>query len=160
MARDKQKAGPRKVGAFLPGNLANALNHRLDEGLRLQQAWISAVSGPLASYARPVRYAGGLLYIHVDTPTWASRLRHQQAGLINLLRRYPGLRDLSELRIRVVPQAAEKVPSTPAIRPKTRLSAKASQIIKSSTSSIADPKLRAAFERLAERGDSSHKAKH
>lgn len=158
MTRDKQKAGPRRLGAFFPGNLTSELNQRLDEGLRLQQAWVASVAGPLASNSRPVRYAAGLLYIHVDTPAWASRLRHQQASLISTLRRHPALRELKELRVRVAPPGSTEF-AAPAARPPSRLSAKAAQVIKGSTSSIADPELRAAFERLAEHSGSSDKPK-
>jgi hypothetical protein len=152
--RGHSKAGPRRLGAFLPGNLTNALNHHVDEGLRLRQAWISCLPEPLASHSRPVRYAAGLLFVHVDTPAWASRLRHQQPALVSTLRRDPALRDLVDLRVRVVPAGSSDLHAVPE-RPRSRLSAKAAQTIERAVDSVSDPGLRAALGRLAERGGSA-----
>jgi hypothetical protein len=152
MTRGKPRVGARRLGAYIAGNLTDELNHRLDEGLRLRQAWSSAVAEPLASHVHPVRYAAGLLFVHVDTPAWASRLRHQQSSLTEALRRAPLLRDLSDLRVRVVPPGSADFPS-PAPRLRTRLTEKAAKVIERTAAGIAHPKLRAALERLAQRGN-------
>lgn len=156
--RDPPESGFRRLSALLPGSLTSALNQRADESFRLRQAWVEAVPEPLASHSNPVRYAAGLLFVNVDTPAWASRLRHQHSSLISALRRHPMLRDLADMRVRVAPAGAEHF-APPVERPRSRLSAQAAVTIKSCASGITHPDLRAALERLAERGGSPAKAK-
>ena len=132
----------------MPEPLAGALSSRADEVSRLQQTWRAVVPEPMASHARPVRYAAGLLFIHADTAAWATRLRHQQAALVASLRRTPMLRDLAGVRLRVVP------PEIPIRRPApptsgSRLSPKAAAVVADAARAIAHPELRAALERLA-----------
>ncbi len=158
MKRNDRKAKVQRLGAYLPADLSAALNRRADEGLRLRQAWISTIPEPLASHAYPVRYAAGLLFVHADTPAWAGRLRHQQPAFVEALRRASVLHDLTDLRVRVVPlDSANAIgDSQPKVRrPKSRLSAKAALVIEGSASAIADPDLRAALRRLAQRDPSS-----
>ncbi len=154
MKRVSPRVGPRRLGAYIAGSLTNELNSRADEGLRLRQAWVSSVPEPLASHARPVRYTAGLLLLHVDTPAWASRLRHQQSSLTEALRRNSALRDLTEVRVRVAPPGSNDF-SLPVARPRTRLTERAAAVIASTADTIADPKLRAALARLAQRGGSA-----
>jgi len=140
--------GPRPLSACLPEHLAAAISARVDEFSRLQQAWRANVPEPLASHARPVRYAAGLLFVHADTPAWASRLRHERAAVIATLRRTNELRALSDLRVRAVPRQAPPAPPPPRSA-STRLSPRAARIIGEASRGIADPRLRAALERLA-----------
>lgn len=151
MTRGKPGAGARRLGAYIVGNLTDELNRRLDEGLRLRRAWVAAVPEPLASHAHPVRYAAGLLFVHVDTPAWASRLRHQQSSLTQALRRTSALRDMTDLRMKVVPPGSTYF-SSPPPRSRTRLTEKAAKIIDRTAAGITHPELRAALERLAQRG--------
>lgn len=151
MRRKDPAAGPRRLGAYIVGNLTHELNRRVDEGLRLRRIWAAAVAEALAAHAYPVRYAAGLLFVHVDTPAWASRLRHQQSALISALRRDPALRDLTELRVRVVPPESAETPTADRRAP-SRLSAQAAKVIERTAVAISDPDLRAALERLAQRG--------
>lgn len=153
MIRDSTKSGPRRLGGFLPGNLTNALNRRIDEDLRLRQIWIRSISEPLASHARPVRYVDGLLFVHAETPAWASRIHHQKLALIATLQREQTLRDLREIRVRAVPRDPVETPA-PSRRP-TRLSVAAARVIAETASAISHPELRAALERLAALGDHS-----
>lgn len=148
MSRTVTKGGPKRLGACLPDYLRGALSQRLDEGSRLQQAWHACVAEPLASHAHPVRYAAGLLFVQANSPAWASRLRHQQPALIAALRRNAWLKDLADLRLRVVP--GDSVTPEPPARPRsTRLSAKAAKVVAQTADTIADPALRAALERLS-----------
>src|SRR5262245_52714130 len=112
--------GLKRLQKYLPGGLASALSRHADDAGRLQIAWNSMVSEPLASHTRPVRYAGRVLYVHVDTSAWASRLRQQQQTIVSGLRQAAGLGDLAEIRFRVVPPEAAAQP-TPVARP-SRLS--------------------------------------
>ncbi|MFL6622921.1 MAG: DciA family protein [Sulfurifustaceae bacterium] len=153
--KDFSKSGPRHFGGYLPGNLTNALNHRIDEDLRLRQVWIRSIPDPLASRARPVRYVDGLLFVHADTPAWANRVHHQKSALMTSLRRDPSLRDLREIRVRAVPRDPVDAPSAASRRP-TRLSASAARIIAETAATITHPELRAALERLAALGGNSN----
>lgn len=152
MKRGSSKGGPKRLGTFIAGNLTNALNSRLDEGLRLRRAWMNTVPEPLASHVNPVRYTAGLLFVHVDSSAWVSRLRHQEPALVASLRRNSMLRDLTSIRWKVVPRESDIHPEQ--VRPRTRLSAKAAQAIERTAPTITNPDLRAALERLAQRGGS------
>jgi len=149
MSRTAVKGGPKRVGACLPDHLRRALSQRLDEDSCLRQAWHACVAEPLASHARPVRYTAGLLFVQADTPAWASRLRHQEPALIAALRRNALFKDLARLRLRVIPRDAVRVEPASPRRP-SRLPAEAANTIARAAGGIADPRLRAALERLAE----------
>ena len=151
MSRKADKSGsPRHLGACLPEHLTRALSLRIDEDSRLRHAWHARVPEPLASHARPVRYAAGHLFVHVDTAAWASRLRHQQPALTAALKEVPLFRDLIDLRFRVVPVTAPPPRSETAAPRPSRLSEKAARTVAQAASTIANPSLRAALERLAE----------
>lgn len=153
MKKSSTSAGLKRLAAFLPGDFKAALNRRADEGLRLRQAWISSIPEPLASHAQPIRYEGGLLLVHADTPAWGTRLRHQQSVFVSALQRNHVLRDLKELRVRVVPRSTDD-DSRAVVRPHSRLSAAAGRIIERTAAAVSDPDLRAALLRLAQRSDS------
>lgn len=150
--------GPKRLQKYLPGGLTSALDRHTDASGRLKSAWNSVVSEPLATHARPVRYAGGILYVHVDTPAWASRLRQLQQTLATGLRQIGGLKDLSEIRARVVPLEGEPRPG-PAPRPRSRLSSRVATHIEQSADSITDPLLKAALKRLAQQGGEKTRTK-
>lgn len=150
MSRNIGKAGAaRRLAAYLPEHLINALSHRVDEDSRLRQAWRAQVAEPLASHARPVRFASGTLFVHVDTPAWASRLRHQQPALVAALKGVPLFRGLVDLRLRVVPPEGPAAATVEKARP-SRLSARAAKTVAEAARTIANPRLRAALERLAD----------
>jgi hypothetical protein len=145
----------RRLGAYLPPSLTNALNRRSDEGLQLRQAWLAAIPEPLVSHAHPVRYTAGLLFVHADSPAWAGRLRHEQSTFMAALKRVSFLRDLTDLRVRVVPLDAGPLTKAASPRPMSRLSANAANVVEQSAATISDPDLRAALQRLAQRGDAA-----
>jgi hypothetical protein len=151
MKKSSTSAGTKRLAAYLPANLKIALNRHVDEGLQLRQAWLSSISEPLASHAHPVRYEAGVLIIHADTAAWASRLRHQYSTFISALRRNYALRDMTDLRVRVVPRSTDAPSPT---RARSRLSATAGRIIERTADAITDPDLRAALRRLAQQGES------
>lgn len=152
MSRNTPGKGPKRLRTYLPGGLARAVSRHADEAGRLKNAWHSNIPDPLASRTHPVRYDAGVLFVHADTPAWLSRLRQQQAGLMTLLRRDPTLRDLTEIRMRVVPR---DVASRQAVtkRAPSRLSATAAAQIERSADGIADAGLRDALKRLAQQVD-------
>jgi hypothetical protein len=144
-------SGPKRLQKYLPGGLASALNRHTDESGRLKNAWNSVTSEQLGAHTRPVRYADRTLYVHVDTPAWASRLRQQQQTLVSALRQVSGLKDLAEIRFRVVPLEGEPSLVPTRERP-SRLSSKVAAHIEQSADTISDPLLKAALKRLAQQG--------
>lgn len=149
MTRFAAHGGSKRLADCLPDSLRSALSRRLDEDSRLRHAWHSRVREPLASHAHPVRYAAGLLFVHVDTAAWASRLRHEMATLVPALRASPMFRDLVNVRFRVIPKASEAPAGTGGRSKPTRLSAAAAKVVRQTASTIGDPGLRAALQRLA-----------
>lgn len=145
------KGGPKRLRAYFPGDLARAAGRQADETVRLRAAWQARVPDPLGGHTHPVRYLDGVLYIHVDTSAWLSRLRQQQTALVAGLRRDPLLRDLKELRMRVVPRESPR--SVAPKRSASRLSPSAAAQIERSAEGIANPELREALKRLAQRTD-------
>jgi len=147
--RTARHGGPRRLANCLPDRLRSALSTRVDEDSRLQQAWHACVPDPLGSHVHPVRYVAGLLFLQVNTPAWASRLRHEKPALIDLLRKSPSFRDLGDIRFRVIPvePAVARQSLTPTAP--SRISTHASRIVAQTAESIADPSLRAALQRLA-----------
>lgn len=150
MTRTVSKGGAKRLGNCVPEHLRGALSARLDEESRLRQAWHAVVPEPLASHTHPVRYAAGLLFVHVDTSAWASRLRHQQPALVAELRRLSMFRDLVNLRFRVTPRDSAAIEAeTPKPAARSRLSSHAAKVIADAARSVSDPGLRDALQRLA-----------
>lgn len=151
MARTARHGGSKRLANCLPERLRSALSTRVDEDCRLRQAWHSCVPEPLGSHVHPVRYVAGLLFLQVNTPAWASRLRHEKPALMDLLRKSPAFRDIGDIRVRVVPVEPIAVPARSAPAAPSRISAHAANVIAQTAESIADPSLREALERLAKR---------
>lgn len=148
--RTARHGGPRRLANCLPDRLRNALSTRVDEDSRLRQAWHACVPDPLGSHVHPVRYVAGLLFLQVNTPAWASRLRHEKPALIDLLRKSPSFRDLGDIRFRVSPVEPAVARQSPTPPVPSRISTRAAHVVSQTAESIADPSLRAALERLAQ----------
>lgn len=162
MTRVAAGGGPKRLADCLPDRLRGALSARVDEDSRLRHAWHARVAEPLASHVRPVRYAAGLLFVHVDTAAWASRLRHERPAVMTALRGSAFFRDLADLRFRVVPRGSSTPPAAAradtAPQP-TRLSGRAAEEIGRTAATVTDPALRAALERLAQPGSAARVSK-
>jgi hypothetical protein len=144
--------GPKRLQKYLPGGLASALSRHAGESSRLQNAWNSIVSEPLASHARPIRYGDGVLYVHAETSAWVSRLRLQQQTLASEFRRRAGFKDLTEIRFRVAPIESETEAPKKRARA-SRISARAASEIARSAETIEHSELKAALQRLADRAE-------
>ncbi len=151
------KKGLTSVGKYLPAGLLQHLDLRQDGTSRAQAAWEACVPGPLADHVRPLRYEQGLLSVQADSSAWAGRLRQQQQGLLDLLRREPFFKHLRGFQVHVVPHArmAPK-PKRAGSRGGTRhlrLSAQAARLILDIAEGIDDPRLRKAMRRLGNATD-------
>ena len=148
MARITLLGGPKRLANCLPDSLRSALSGRVDENSRLSHAWHACVAEPLASHAHPVRYAAGLLFVHVNTPAWASRLRYEKPALLARLRASPAFRDIGDIHFRVVPLEPMVTNARKPPQP-SRLSPQAAEVVAQTAATITDPALREALGRLA-----------
>ena len=144
------KRAARRIGSFFSQETLRNLG--MPDDLRLlpqvSEAWIGTVGEPLCHHVRPTRYARGQLSLTADSSAWASRIRHQQQGLIQRLRQIPFFRQIISLQVRILPpgegrqQVASPIPANP-------LSAASLKLLEQTASDVADPALRAALSRLA-----------
>jgi len=131
------------------------LGHALDDLSRLHLAWSRVLPGPLADHTRPRHYEQGKLTVSAPSAAWASRLRQQQASLIDRLRREPGLAELRELAVQIVPKgehdtAADlRTLADSTRRAPARLTPQTARLLREVAERVTDPDLRAALERLA-----------
>ena len=87
---------------------------------------------------------GSQLLLFTESSAWATRLRYQQRDLINRLRTHAYL-SISTVRIQVVPPAKTLSPTRRAVQ----LSHANAATIQKAATTIDDPDLRAALQRLA-----------
>jgi hypothetical protein len=139
----------------MQSDLLQRLGHELDDMSRLHLAWSRVLPGPLADHTRPRHYEQGKLTVSVSSAAWGSRLRQQQTRLIDRLRHEPGLSDLHELAVQIVPKgehdtAADlRTLADSTRRAPARLSPQTAQLLREVAERVTDPDLRAALERLA-----------
>lgn len=113
------------------------------------QSCLESILGPdLASHYRIQNLRHGILVLQADAPSWAARLRFEQPRLLQRLKDVPALQQLRDLQIRVAPP---EQPRPRAVR-RAQLSREAAAVLDSAASATADPQLRAALQRLANRG--------
>ena len=143
--------GPKNAGAHLPSTMLKRAGVHMDKLSSLLAHWKSRVEEPMVSHSFPVSYDNGRLSLRADTSAWASRLRHNQAEIMNTLRGDPYFQDLHELYVRVLPErvraAHEKKRTVPSLP--SRIPDAAAHLIKSVADDIVDPALRKALIRLA-----------
>jgi hypothetical protein len=142
--------GPKSIQSYISGDAA--AKARQAEVLRktLAPLWQEVVGNDLAEHSHPVRVQGRSLLVHADGPLWANQIRHRYTDFVQRLQRYPELRQIAELRVKIVPK-------TPLARPKIadtlgpHLSANAGEVIQDVAQSIKDEALREALLRLSRR---------
>lgn len=110
-------------------------------------AWAETVGKPLAQHVIPLRYHDGCLSLQADSSLWASKIRHQQQGLITRLRVHGVLQQLHLLKVRIAPLQRERAKTA---RPPElhRPSADMLTLLEQVADDIADPGLRDALKRL------------
>lgn len=139
----------RRVGSFFSQEMLRGLG--MPEDLRLlpqiSEAWRRAIGEPLCHHVQPTRYMRGQLSLNADSSTWASRIRHQQQGLIQRLRELPFFRQLVSLQVRIVPPGeGRRRAKSPA--PANPLSAANRKLLDQIAQDVSDPALREALGRL------------
>lgn len=103
---------------------------------------------PLEQHCKVANIKGELVVLHADSSAWAAKLRFHVAGILQQLRKQPGLGALQAIRIKVSP-LSEALPPAPAER--LTLSEYAATVLKSAARATEYPNLRAVLFRLAER---------
>ncbi len=105
----------------------------------------------MAAHCEPTYYEDGRLTITVRSSAWASRLRQQQAELMQTLKQQSAFRELRDIKVRVQPteQALLAVSTAPDVPP-SRLSSNAARVVRDVAQTVNDPQLRAALERLGD----------
>ncbi|MHB8455121.1 MAG: DciA family protein [Acidiferrobacterales bacterium] len=139
----------RRIGSFFSQETLRQLGMPQDLKLLPQicAAWTLAVGEPVCRHVQPTRYTRGQLSLCADSSAWASRIRHQQQGLIERLRHNPSFRQLAALEVRILPPGEGRRRGPPPVAP-NRLSSSNIRLLEQVAGDIADPGLRAALERL------------
>ncbi len=150
-SRDSSAAATlaRRIGSFFSQETLRQMGMPQDLNLlpQISEAWTLAVGEPLCRHVLPTRYVRGQLSLSADSSTWASRIRHQQQGLIERLRQNPAFSQLAALQVRILPPGEGRrrgsLPATP-----NQLSSSNLRLLEQVAVDISDPALRAALERL------------
>lgn len=115
---------------------------RLD---RLQQLVESQLQPAAREFCRVASWREGTLLLIVTDGHWATRLRYQQRRLQRQLLALEPFRELTRIQFKVQPPDPPRHKPGPA----PELSVRAADYIQETARGIADPKLKAALERLA-----------
>jgi hypothetical protein len=102
-------------------------------------------------HCKVATYREGTLLLIIGDGHWATRMRYQQKRLLRQLQTQEAFTGLLRILFKVQPSA----PAAAGLAPPDRLSKNAAETIRSAATSIEDPKLRAALERLARHGRTS-----
>lgn len=149
----------RPIERFLPAELLRKMRERGAGQARWQAAWHHA-AGELADKAEPMSFADGVLVLRVTSPSWASRLRYQLKPLIERLRTEAEFASLTDIEIRVRPQADPGVEQERLrvreeqlryARKVNRMSTHTAEVIQAAADAIDDPELKQALQRLSQR---------
>ena len=112
---------------------------------RLQHLLESQLQPAAREHCRVAAWRDGCLLLVVTDGQWATHLRYQQRRLLRQLQGCREFAGLIRILIKVQPPAGERR----AAPRQVSLSASAAQALRSTAQGIADPRLRAALERLA-----------
>ncbi|MCY1414118.1 Dna[CI] antecedent, DciA [compost metagenome] len=111
----------------------------------LQQLLESQLQPAARPHCRVATWREGCLLLIVTDGQWATHLRYQQKRLLRQLQNLKEFENLTKILFKIQPTAAERH----ATGRNLQLSASAADTLRTAASSIDDPQLRAALERLA-----------
>lgn len=111
----------------------------------LQQLLESQLQPAARPHCKVASWREGCLLLIVTDGQWATHLRYQQKRLLRQLRNFREFGNLAKILFKVQPAPAERR----ATGRNPGLSASAAETLRTAASGIADPRLRAALERLA-----------
>lgn len=142
--------GPKSIQSYINGDAVARARQAALLRESLAPLWRQVAGADTAAHSHPTRLEGRRLWIHADGPLWANRIRHRYAELVGRLQRFPELRQVSELRVRIVPTQTTVKPAI-AGRMQPQLSTQASEVIQEVANDIEDKALREALLRLGRR---------
>jgi hypothetical protein len=137
----------RRVLEANPPELAPVLTH-LANVQRIARQVHQCLPPPWSERCRVANYKEGVLTIHVESATWASRLRYLLPEIKEKLSKIHGVRDVLEIQVRTHPSIRADNP-TPR---RAHLSKEAAGLLTSLADSISNPGLASALRRLAQNG--------
>ena len=127
------------------------LNPLIIEAKRLTQIKIllnQSLDYQIAEHIEVCKVEKNLLILLTDSPVWATRLRYMQQQIIGRLHQYALTKNISKISIKVRPLNLKNQKPKQASRHMALSKSAADQILEE-TQGISDPKLKAAFERIA-----------
>ena len=86
-----------QVGATLKRMLERMSLNRTMDGWRAVSLWDQIVNDEVAKHCRPVRYAGGRLFVQVDSPAWNYELSFSKEDLRQKLNEQLGAETVKEI---------------------------------------------------------------
>lgn len=113
---------------------------------QLQQLLDSQLQPAARPHCRVASWRGGNLLLVLTDAHWATRLRYQQKRLLRQLQMFDEFAGLQHILFKVQPQVERQAP----VRTH-QLSPAAAETLQEAAEGIANPRLRAALERLASR---------
>lgn len=140
---------PAPVQALLAraGGTLGQLSIRAAELSRLDRLLRTLLPAPLSDHVRACAVQGDQLVLQADAPAWSTRLRLEQARLLEQLRSRPAYAQLAGLRVTIA------TPPAPDARPqrRARMSAVAAQTLARCAEAQTDDALRDSLTRLSRR---------
>ncbi|MEE8481872.1 MAG: DUF721 domain-containing protein [Acidiferrobacterales bacterium] len=142
--------GPKTIRSYISGDAAARAQQAAMLRQTLAPLWEQVVGVDIAAHSHPVRIEGKTLLVHTDNSLWGNQIRNRYPEFVEKLQQFMELRQIAELRVRVVPPneapGPEKVTHARPI-----MSSTASTVISGVANGIEDDSLRAALLRLSRR---------
>ncbi|MEE8387698.1 MAG: DUF721 domain-containing protein [Acidiferrobacterales bacterium] len=142
--------GPKIIRSYISGEAATRAQQAEMLRQTLARPWQQVVGVDIAAHSHPVRMEDQCLLVHADSSLWSNQIRHRYPDFVQRLRQFPELRQITELRVRVVPSNPAPGPEK-ATHPRPSLSSDASAVIAGVAKGIKDDSLRTALIRLSRR---------
>jgi len=141
-------SGPKNIRSYISGEVAARAQQADIVQQTLKPLWKQVVGDDIANHSCPVRIEGQSLLVQADSSLWSNQIRHRYADFVRQLQRFPDLRQIAELRVRVVPANQAPGPEK-ADHARPNLSSGASKMISGVAKDIDDDSLREALIRLS-----------
>lgn len=141
---------PRAIVQFLATPGPDAIDATIERGrqlLRLWQRMQPLLDAELASHCQLLNFRNGMLIMACDSTAWATRLRYQIPTLLKMVREITGQEALQDIRIKIQPVSQKPAPQS---RKPAAITSHGAYCLKQCASTITDPALRRALERLAQ----------
>ncbi len=102
----------------------------------------------LAEHCQPGNIDNDTLFVHVNSPAWATKLRYFTPELIKYLQNHPQTKGIRHICITVRPAISK--PAAVDIKPKRLLSQENAALLRHAATTADSPRLSAALRRLAQ----------